>query len=173
MKENWYPVVHITTYSVICRCRKGLSWSWSYGSWIYNYLCDQCLPPLKLWVRTPFKARCTRYNIMWYSLSVTCGRSMVFSRYSGFFHQKTDHHKITEILLKVALITITLTLYWFLMLFLTPYEGILNEHVNSMTETEYRRQKYFIFKREILSIFCFIFSQCFLLEYENISNTSH
>jgi hypothetical protein len=19
------------------------SWSWSYGSWIYNYLCNQCL----------------------------------------------------------------------------------------------------------------------------------
>jgi len=26
---------------------------------------DQCLSPLKLWVRTPFIARCTRYNIMW------------------------------------------------------------------------------------------------------------
>ena len=25
-----------------------LSWSWSYGSWIYNYLCNQCLsiPPI-------------------------------------------------------------------------------------------------------------------------------
>jgi hypothetical protein len=29
----------------------GPSWSWSYGSWIYNYLCNQCLSPLKLWVR--------------------------------------------------------------------------------------------------------------------------
>ena len=27
---------------------KGPSWSWSYGSWIYNYLCNQCLSPLKL-----------------------------------------------------------------------------------------------------------------------------
>jgi hypothetical protein len=41
------------------------SWAWSYGSWIYNYMCNQCLSPLKLWVRTPFMARCTRYNIMW------------------------------------------------------------------------------------------------------------
>jgi len=41
------------------------SWSWSYGSWIDNYLCILCLSPLKLWVRTPFMARCTRYNIMW------------------------------------------------------------------------------------------------------------
>ena len=41
----------------------GSSWSWSYGSWIYSYLCNQCLSPLKLRVRTPFMARCTRYNI--------------------------------------------------------------------------------------------------------------
>jgi hypothetical protein len=25
--------------------------SWSYGNWIYNYLCNQCLSPLTLWVR--------------------------------------------------------------------------------------------------------------------------
>jgi len=40
------------------------SWSSSYGSWIYNYLCNQCLSLLKLWVRTPLMARCT-YNIIW------------------------------------------------------------------------------------------------------------
>ena len=55
-----------------------ISIDWSYGSWIYNYLCNQCLSPLKLWVR---------YNIMWSSLSVTCDRSMVFSGYSSFLHQ--------------------------------------------------------------------------------------
>jgi hypothetical protein len=41
------------------------SWSWTYGSWIYNNLCNQCLPPFTLWVRIPLKARCTRCNIMW------------------------------------------------------------------------------------------------------------
>ena len=40
------------------------SCSWSYISWIYYYLCNQYISTLK-WVRTPFKARCTRYNIMW------------------------------------------------------------------------------------------------------------
>jgi hypothetical protein len=25
----------------------------SYGSWIYNYLCNQCLSPLTLWLRIP------------------------------------------------------------------------------------------------------------------------
>jgi hypothetical protein len=29
----------------------GPSWPWSYGSWIYNYLCNQCLSPLMLvWI---------------------------------------------------------------------------------------------------------------------------
>ena len=32
-------------------------------------------------------ARCTRYNIIWSSLSVTCTMSVDFSRYSGFLHQ--------------------------------------------------------------------------------------
>jgi hypothetical protein len=39
--------------------------SWSYGSWFYNYFCNQCLSPLKLWVRTSFMERCTLYKIMW------------------------------------------------------------------------------------------------------------
>jgi hypothetical protein len=38
--------------------------SWSYGSWIYNYLCNQCRSPLKLRVRIPFMARCTRYAML-------------------------------------------------------------------------------------------------------------
>jgi len=29
----------------------GALWTWWYGSWIYNYLCNQCLSPLTLWVR--------------------------------------------------------------------------------------------------------------------------
>ena len=32
------------------------------------------LSPLKLWVQTQFMARCTWYNIMWWSLPVTCDR---------------------------------------------------------------------------------------------------
>jgi hypothetical protein len=32
---------------------------------IYNYLCNQCLSPLTLWVWIPLMAMCTRYNIMW------------------------------------------------------------------------------------------------------------
>ena len=50
------------------KSHKGSSWSWLYGSWIYNYLCNQCLPPLKWWVQIPVTACCTRYNFMRYSL---------------------------------------------------------------------------------------------------------
>ena len=89
--------------------KNGPSWLWSYGSWIYNYLRNQCLSPLKLWVRTSFTARCTRYNIMWKSLSVTCDRSLVFSGYSVSSTNKIDRHDMAEILLKVALKTIKQT----------------------------------------------------------------
>jgi len=40
-------------------------WSWSYGSWIYNYLYYQCLSPQTLWVRIPLMGRYTQYSIMW------------------------------------------------------------------------------------------------------------
>ena len=41
-------------------------WSWSYGSWIYNYMCNQCISPFKLWVRIQLiiVTRCSRYNVM-------------------------------------------------------------------------------------------------------------
>jgi len=39
----------------------GMSWSLSYSSWIYSYLCNQYL---SFWVRTPLMERFTRYNIM-------------------------------------------------------------------------------------------------------------
>jgi len=57
--------------------RRGRRWSLSNGCCIYNYMCNQYLSPQKLWVRAPFMARCTPYNIMWSSLSVTCYRSVL------------------------------------------------------------------------------------------------
>ena len=70
----------------------------SHGNWIYNYLITT-----NVISSNPAQARCTRYNTMWSSLSVTCGRSMVSST------NKTDRHDITEIMLKVALNIIILT----------------------------------------------------------------
>ena len=65
-----------------------LLWSWSYWSWIYSYLCNQYLSPLKLCVWIPLMEKCTRYNIMWSSLSVSYDRSVVYSAYSSFSHLK-------------------------------------------------------------------------------------
>jgi len=65
----------------------------------YNYL-------IEFFFALVPQAMCTRYKIMWYSLSVTCDRSMVFYGYSGFLHQWNWPHNITEILVKLALSTI-------------------------------------------------------------------
>jgi len=35
----------------------------SYGSWIYNYLCNQCLSKLMLWVRISIRVRCITFQL--------------------------------------------------------------------------------------------------------------
>jgi hypothetical protein len=62
--------------------KQGPSWPWSYGSWIKNNLCNQCLSPLMLRVRMSIRARCT--TLCDKVLSVTWDRSVVFSGSSGF-----------------------------------------------------------------------------------------
>jgi hypothetical protein len=90
----------------------GLSWSWSYGNWIYNHLCNLCLSvsPLKLWVRIQFRrgvldtTLCDRV-CQWLATGLWISPGTpVFST------NKTNCHDITEILFKVALNTTTLTL---------------------------------------------------------------
>jgi hypothetical protein len=79
------------------------SWPWSYGSWIYNYLCNQCLSRLMLWVRILIRARCT----------TLCDKVCRWLAAGRLFSpgppvsstNKTDPHDITEILVKVALST--------------------------------------------------------------------
>ena len=81
----------------------GLSWPWSYRSWIYNYICNLCLSPLMLWVRISIKARYTLCDKVWQWLATgrwfSTGPSVSSTN-------KTDRHEITEILLKVTLNTI-------------------------------------------------------------------
>jgi hypothetical protein len=63
----------------------------TYGSWIYNYLCNQCLSPLKLWVQISLRRGVLHTTL---SSSVTCARSMVFSGYSGFLLANLHTKKI-------------------------------------------------------------------------------
>ena len=94
-----YLLSCIWTAASLSRCEASLPWS--YGSWIYNHLCNQCLSPVMVWVRISIRARCTTLCdkvCQW----LTTGQW--FSPISST--SKTDRHDITEILLKVALNTI-------------------------------------------------------------------
>ena len=75
-----------------------------YYIWIYNNLCNQCLLLLMLWVRISIKARCTTLCdtvCQWIATGLWFSPGLPVSSKS-----KTDHHDITEILLKMALNTI-------------------------------------------------------------------
>jgi hypothetical protein len=103
---RWWKTLDITCNLT---SKLGPSWSWSYGSWIYNYLCNQCLSSLTLWVPTLLR---------WGVLDTTsCDKVCQWLETSRWFSpgtpvsstNKTDRHNITEILLKVALNTIILS----------------------------------------------------------------
>jgi hypothetical protein len=101
------PNVLFQTYVFILQLHLTyMAWSGSHSSCIYN-----CM--LYLWnhhYKISFMARCTRYNIMWWSLWGTCDRSVVFIGTLVSSTNKTDCHDITEILLKVVLNTIALVM---------------------------------------------------------------
>ena len=86
---------------------KGPSWSWT---WIYNYICNQCISPLELWVQILI-----RRGVLGSTLCDNFCQWLVTARWFSpgtpvSSTNKTDRHNITEILLKVALDTITLAL---------------------------------------------------------------
>jgi hypothetical protein len=97
-------VLHINFYDLLPSIIYiGSSWMWSYAK-LDLQLPVQSVPITTKIVRSnPTQVRCTQYNIMWSSLSVTCGRFSPGTPVSST--NKTDHHNITEILLKVALNT--------------------------------------------------------------------
>jgi hypothetical protein len=80
----------------VCTFIPSMSRPWSLGSWIYNYLCNQCRSPLMLWVRISIRPRCATLCDKVCQLLAT-GRW--FSSVSST--NKTDRHDITE-WLKVA-----------------------------------------------------------------------
>jgi hypothetical protein len=76
---------------------EGPSWPWSYGRWIYNYLCNQYLSPLTLKVWIPFSrgvldtTLCDKVcqwlaTARWYSLGTLVSST-----------NKTDRHDIVKI----------------------------------------------------------------------------
>jgi hypothetical protein len=92
-----YSTIHVASY--LFKTLSWPSWPWSYGSWIYNYLCNQCLSPL-MWIQILLR-RCDLPQVGGFI------RVLQFPPVSPI--KKTDRHDITEILLKVTLNTIKQT----------------------------------------------------------------
>jgi hypothetical protein len=106
----WYSTAFENRYFLVVfflpNKYQGLSWSWSYGNWISNYLCHQCISPVKLRV----------WNCSWRGVLDTtlCDKVCQWLATGRWFSprtpvsstNKTDRHDIAKILLKVALNTI-------------------------------------------------------------------
>jgi len=88
----------IKTVLTVNFCVLGPSWSWSYGSWIYNYLWHQCLSPFRRGVLDT--TLCDKV-CQW----VAAGRWFSPGTPVSSIN-KTHRQDITQILLKVALSTI-------------------------------------------------------------------
>jgi len=84
---------------------RGTSWSWSYGNGIYNYLCNQCLSPLTLWVLSSFRLG-VLYITLCDKVCQPLAAGQCFSPGTPVSSPiKTDRHDITEILINGALDT--------------------------------------------------------------------
>ena len=121
MKKWYFKLIHKIMFSLGKICKyllkylvtlshifQGPSWSWLYGSWINNYLCNECLSPLQLWVWTR-----SWWGVLDTTLCDKVCKWLLTGRWfsSGLpvsFTNKSDRHDITEIFLKVTLNTINL-----------------------------------------------------------------
>jgi hypothetical protein len=99
----------ISHFRTVDEIRNWPLWSWSYGSCLYNYLCNQCLSPLTLGDRISLKRGVLDTTL--------CDKVYQWLAVDRWFSpgtpdssiNKTDRHSIAEILLKVASNTINHT----------------------------------------------------------------
>jgi hypothetical protein len=132
--KTQYGVFHSSYIGYGMKSVSGQSWSWSYGSWICNYICNPWLSPLTLWVRIPLRrgvldSICNyicnpwlspltlwvRIPLRWGVLDSTlCDKDCQWLAAGRCFSpgtpvspaNKAECHEITEILLKVVLSSI-------------------------------------------------------------------
>ena len=112
IKKHLYCFIYFSAFYRV-RVHIHTTWSWAYGCWIYNYLCNQRLSPLKLWIQIPLMVRCTRYNIMWYKVCQWLATGRLFSPDTPVSStNNTDLNDITEILSSAQLSVLRQT--WFI-----------------------------------------------------------
>ena len=78
--------------------QEGRFGSWSYGGWIYNYICNQCISPLTLCVWIPLRQGVLVTTLCDKSFSVSYGRMVVFwlPQYNwNIIESGVKHHKLT------------------------------------------------------------------------------
>jgi hypothetical protein len=104
------------------------------ASWIWIYLCNQCLSPQTLWSSNSVNGEV--YPIQHYVIQFVSDLRQVggFSGTPVSFTIKTDLHNITAILLKVALNTITLTLI------LYQHNSICTPQINKRVLSKYKHK---------------------------------
>ena len=102
--DIWWKEINLSIYfwSYILVYR-GLSWSWSFGSWIYNYICTGAImhcPSPQFGARS-WQDRGVHDTTLFYKVCqwLATGR-WFFPGTPDSSTNKTDHHDITEILLK-------------------------------------------------------------------------
>ena len=111
---TWRHAQNVVSLRVLCKfvnfdSTRGSCGRDRCGSWIYSYICNQCLSPLTFWVWISL-----RRGVLDKTLcdKVCQWRTADLCFFSGSSTNKTDRHDthFTEILLKVTLNTITLGL---------------------------------------------------------------
>jgi hypothetical protein len=115
---------------------RGPSWSGFYASWIFIYLCNQCLSPLMLWVRIPHR---------FYFCSLLCLLYFFFSSFGFDFIDLCSRSFVvilfTSVLgVRVMVFNVTFNnmfkLYLFLNLFLNVIKS--NKRLTYISHPQYK-----------------------------------
>ena len=119
MLRLWY--IFVPSFSTRNR---GSSWSWTYGSWIYDYLCNQYLTPLMLWFESYSNDTTLCDKVRQWLVIGQC-----FSLGTPVSSTNKTDCRISKILLKVALNTITLGVWSKIFFFFSSFFFRFNKYI--------------------------------------------